>query len=164
MQLDFEVDPQTGQIAPVATIEPLPLTAGATRNGSVELNEFGEVVGLLDFPGSPSEPYFFGESIRFLSSVTSSGAFANDLNAGGSIVGWSYEPALEGGRGALATLWQPNASGGFTATNLNPQIPSKPDWYLRNAMGLNDLGWIVGHGRKFDKGKTTWTGFLLVPN
>lgn len=51
--------------------------------------------------------------------------------------------------------------------DLNELIPSESGWYLTNATGINNSGWIVGYGTKIIDPCTMETeehAFLLIPN
>ena len=120
LEPQFEADPETSEETLVAQIEPLPLSQDAVGSEPEEIDEQGHVVGVMSYAVRPSPlPFLYGETVQMLPTLTSSYAFVLDINASGTLVGWSDEPSLENGRGALAALWEPNGSGGFTVTDLN---------------------------------------------
>ena len=90
---------------------------------------------------------------------------ARDINNGDDIVG--YTPGTPN-----SYAWVKYSSSP-TVYNLNALIPSNSGWTLLEAYGINDLGWIVGIGRKTvpggpsgEEGEQTIQvvrGFLLIP-
>ncbi len=161
---------------PVAhTITAVPLAPGATTNEAWQINDSGHVIGRADDGISGGGPYpqggwgyFWGGPAtqpQLLPSTTEGPGLARAINNDDELAGDSQVPGAPWGNGdVFMSLWQPNGTGGFTVTDLGSQVPSKPVWYLRFGFGINDDLWMAGQGRKFEKGKYTWMGVLVVPN
>ena len=85
--------------------------------------------------------------------------FAFGMNDDGMVVGACFHaPSPEGGR---AFAWYPARIGGTTGDmkDLNDLIPADSGWTLIEARDINNLGQIVGWGRRNGKKR----GFLLLP-
>jgi probable HAF family extracellular repeat protein len=77
---------------------------------------------------------------------------AYGLNNQGQIVGSSY---IRSQSAAHAFLWSEG-----TMTDLNDDLPAGSGWTLRNAVGVNDAGQIVGYGINPDN---QTHAYLLTP-
>jgi hypothetical protein len=169
VQRGFVLDPATRSIAAV------PLPPGATTNEAWQINDFGHVIGKADDGIEGGGPYpqggwgFFwagpGTEAQLLPATTAGAGIARAVNNADELAGDSHVPGAPWGNGdVFMSLWEPDGSGGFAVTDLGSQVPSKPVWYLRFGYGINNDLWIAGQGRKFEKGKYTWMGVLVVPN
>ena len=67
---------------------------------------------------------------------------AYDISEKSKIVGFAEQSAGI----SRAILWEKNANGVFTATDLNSLLPDKSGWTLTQAVGINTNGDIVGLG------------------
>jgi hypothetical protein len=114
----------------------------------------------LDIVGE-SEGYAFHWTPALGMTQVAAGA-ARDINNWDDIIGFT------------STYAWVRYAGSPTAYNLNALIPANSGWTLLEAYGLNDLGWIVGIGRKTtptgglsgEEGEQTIQvvrGFLLIP-
>jgi hypothetical protein len=81
------------------------------------------------------------------------------------VVGNSYFPTDDiFGIYSAPTLWEHDDQGNVVTTNLNSQIPNKPEYTLVWGGGINNNGWIGVEGRKRSKGRYSWHALLLIPN
>lgn len=166
----FLLDHTSGDILPV------PLVNLATDNLAYRINSAGRAIGWAwDGEGNPAgqNPDFVtafswdgpGSDPSSLPSLTSSTSLAVGMNDSNMTVGYSYIPTDEPlGIHSVATLWEPDSDGAIQATDLQLEIPSKPEYALRYATDVNNEGWIATLGRKFSKGRYSWPAVLLVPN
>ena len=98
-----------------------------------------------------------GQNINLgsLSGYTSS--WANSINDNGQIVGACFNDSS--GSNGLATLFDPTGGGNnidLNTTLINPLS----GWTLREAMSINENGWIVGY---MYKSGVDYHAFLLTP-
>ncbi len=155
----FVMDAVTGEIVAV------PLLTQGTQNTAWQINPHGHVVGWsqtgqLDAGGRRIQHAYLwkglGQLPLDLGSLTSRDSYATDVNDQGAVVGWSVVDVED----RLATRW---ASGSAIPVKLDAELPTSPAWHINYASGLNEQGWIGGHGRKTYRGTVTWTGVILVP-
>jgi probable HAF family extracellular repeat protein len=78
--------------------------------------------------------------------------FASAINERGEVVGYAYDTSSQTFQ---ALLWEDDHS-----ANLNDLIDPALGWHLSEALGINDLGQIVGRG---SKGDGLSAAFLLTP-
>jgi probable HAF family extracellular repeat protein len=128
---------------------------GAVFNIAFGINNRGQVVGQSDLPGHVAHHAFLWEhgvmtDLGTLPGIASS--LASSINNQGQVVGFSDD----GNGNTVALLWQNG-----TMTDLNTLIPSGFPWFLAEALGINDLGQIVGFAFNATTGEGR--GFILTP-
>ncbi len=115
------------------------------------INNYNEVVG---YSGSPLDDHGFFWSRRTgmidLGNLGFAyGASANDINDAGVIVGYAY-----GASGTVGAVWHD-----FVLFDLNTLLVNGEGWELWDANGINELGQIVGAGRR----DGTHVAYLATP-
>jgi probable HAF family extracellular repeat protein len=125
---------------------------GSPFTGARAINNYNEVVG---YSGAALNDHAFYWSqttgmIDLGNLGYSYGASANDINDAGVIVGYTYGPS-----GRIGAVWHD-----FVLHDLNTLLVNGQGWELYDANGLNELGQIVGMGRR--NGGTP-VGYLLTP-
>jgi len=169
----FLLDRATGAISPV------PLDGIATSNLAFRINAFGHVVG-YGWTGNGQifgtttpdyvRGYFWDGSDAdpvVLDPVTDGVSQVRDMNDVGAAAGTTLIPGPSNDPSVnqyVPTLWEFDAQGDLSATNLRTQIPSKPAWFLWCAFDVNNDGWVSVRGRKYVKGKYYWPALLLIPS
>ncbi len=152
----------------ISTITPLIAPPGVDRIYPVDISDTGEIVGIaVVADGLDMATYQVNSEadVEFLPSATPGSAEALQRNSHDMVVGNSLMP--DNPTSSLrwvGTLWEPTAIGGFTAAALDKLVPTKPEWRMTLTFSINEQGCIASYGRKYDKGKYTWTCVLLVPN
>jgi probable HAF family extracellular repeat protein len=116
-------------------------TLGGTNSQANAINASGTVVGAADIKnGAGTHAALWNStSITDLGSLGGALSYANAINASGIVVGWS---SITGNAGEHATLWN-----GTAITDLNTFLDASSvnaGWVLRQALGINDSGAIVG--------------------
>jgi hypothetical protein len=156
LRRSYIFDLATNQIVAV------PLPDGANESqGCFRINEFGETVGGAYGTSLPSNGWgFFSDGLQsqYLPANRAGAPFAGGLNNLAELVGVQTENETN-----YMALWEP-VSNGFQVIEMDTQIPSKPTWYLEYGFDINDAGMISGKGRKVEKGRSTWSGVLVIPN
>ncbi|MBN1514847.1 MAG: DUF3466 family protein [Phycisphaerae bacterium] len=135
-----------GEITDLGTLE------GGVSSFAFGINDSGQVVGNSMKGGSSGRGAFLYENgvMRDLGSLGGS-ALAFAINNAGQVVGRSMDSM-----GAYrAFLWQNDE-----LIDLNELLPPGSGWVLREAMDINEHGWITGSGVA-PNGETR--AFLLVP-
>jgi probable HAF family extracellular repeat protein len=118
------------------------------------INASGQVAGYCYTPDQGGHGYLYtAGTMTDLGTLGGSVSFANDVNAGGLVVGASYY--MGGGFTTRAFLY----SNG-TMTDLNDSLVTGSQWTLTTAYAINDNGWIVGSGIN-SSGQSH--AFLLTP-
>lgn len=109
------------------------------------VNDAGLTVGFGYLPNNLNARALLwnGNSMTPLDNLAGNSSFAAAINNEGLVVGWSFtvDPSV----GQHAVLWN-----GTTVTDLNRYIDplaASEGWYLADARGINDQGWIVGTAR-----------------
>lgn len=158
MDLNIGTDPDTDEWVLSSSMTPLATLPGRESLIPLQVSDTGEIVGIAATPYAPSfGTYQASASAPFvvLPPSTTQDVVAYQRSALGQIIG-----TVDG----VSTLWDPRAGGGFTASPLQSLVPSKPAWQMTYSFAINEQGCICSKGSKYDKGKYTHTGVLLVPN
>lgn len=128
-------------------------TLGGIRSEAYDINNAGQVVGwsfngassgggLAYNPGMVPRPTIWNNGVATdLGTLGGAIGTAFAINDAGLAVGYSYTSAI--GDGNHATLWN-----GSTITDLNSFLDAsavKAGWFLYEATGINENGWIVGN-------------------
>jgi len=142
--------------SPIGTATVLQGLKGSSFSEAVADNNVGQSIGYSD-TAKGDEAILWGPKGGIAATLQDPGGqgveFALALNDKGQSVG--YADIAGGGREAV--LWQPSGK----ATNLGKLLG--PDWSDTEAVGINDLGDIIGYGH-YAKGTVSGTfSFLLTP-
>ena len=169
ISLDIGIDSESGDYTFASVIEPLVPPAGVDRISPILIHDTGVIVGIAVFPDGSTLGTFQANAaapVELLLPPSTGTTAAYGANTSSSIVGNTFFPNVDPGSAETfkATLWEPLPGGGFKAMLLETLIPSKPSWIFQLGFALNEQGCISAYGRKYEKGKYTWTGVLLVPN
>jgi uncharacterized membrane protein len=124
------------------------------------INGQGAVVGrsvYFAFLWSPSAPNSVTGHLVDLPSIDGISTVAYGINDSGVIVG----DATAGAGGMHAVVWQPDATGNYTTSDLNALIPAGTGWDLQGADGINKRGQIVVEATR--DGGLTYHALLLTP-
>jgi probable HAF family extracellular repeat protein len=125
----------------------VPAALGGLGGESVAtgINEAGLMVGFGYLPNNVNARALLwdGSSTLPLDNLAGNSSFAAGINNAGQVVGWSFtvDPQI----GQHAVLWN-----GTAVTDLNRYLDpaaAGAGWYLADARGINDQGWIVGTAR-----------------
>lgn len=166
----FVLDLNTGSIWAAPLVGP---ATGAVAN---RINALGRVVGVawdgegVHYGTNPDYVRGFswdgpGSDPVALTPVTSSTSMSYGINDLGASVGNSRIPQDDiFADDQVPTLWEFDATGNLTATDLTSEIPNKPSWFLLRSWDVNNDGWVSVLGRKFVKGRYYWRALLLVPS
>jgi probable HAF family extracellular repeat protein len=134
-------------------------TLGGNYSRACSINDNGQIVGgaFDSLAGSERATLFdatgSGNNIN-LGTLGGTYSCAWSINNNGQIVGTAYDTAgME-----RAVLF--DATGGGANINLNTRIDPTSGWVLKEALSINDNGWIVGQGINPDGYERA---FLLTP-
>jgi hypothetical protein len=157
MDLQIDVDLESDSWVLSSTIIRLVPPPGADWLLPIKISDAGEIVGtaqFADFSGVATLQADATTQAQAISAVAADAA-AYQRNSLNQIVGVTN---------SVATLWEPKSGGGFTSTALQTLVPTKPEWQFTYSFSINEQGYICARSRKYDKGKYTFPGVLLVPN
>ncbi len=133
---------------------------GGTSNHAYAINDVGLIVGQCDPPNSQTSSravMWRGGRMAVLDSRGGDRAVARDVNNFGQIVGSS---SVGGHPEGHAMLWT-----GKTAIDLNDLLDAasrNAGWYLADASGISDIGWVTGTA--FNTITGARRAFLLLAN
>jgi probable HAF family extracellular repeat protein len=140
---------------------------GAAFSAATAINDRGQVVGFsrsgpfLDFAAPDSTAFLWQpadlphvgpgqmQALSAPADLTVIGTVANDINAGGTVVGVLYvAPPPGGAPESRAFVWIPESPNGPTGEmfDLNLCIPAATGWRLLRANAINAAGQITGLG------------------
>ena len=149
-----------------------PQVGPAVEHLATSIDEFGRCIGWAwdgdEIAQGPYPDYVQayswdgpGTNAVVLPSVTGSTSRAAGMSNLGEVVGSSYIPGGTSSDDRVATLWEIDASGQVTATDLNSVIDSK--WTLLRGTDCNNNGWIAVEGKRTFRGGYRWNTLLLIP-
>jgi len=142
-------------------IQVLPLPTGfneadpdsATNSRAFGINGHDAVVGYVSEYWTDTAAVWKNGQVQVLSPLLGSGqSIANGINDADEIVGYSFGGSDDHLR---ATLWDQGQAYDLTDLTLNAQ-----GWEFGIALGINQIGQIIGEGRINGQ----WRGFLLTPS
>ena len=128
-------------------------TLGGDHSEAFAINASGQIAGYSDtiLGAAQHATLWNGTTPTDLGAMYGGNSWATGLNAFGDVVGYSYGPASS----ATAFLY---TNGGMI--DLNTVLPPGSGWLLKEALAINDNGWIAGVGLHNGLNHA----FLLVPN
>ena len=143
--------------SPTGTATVLHGLKGSTVSVAVAENNVGQSIGYSDTAKGAQDAILWGSKGGIAAVLQDPGGQGFEqalaINNSGKSVGYAD---IAGG-GTEAVLWQPSGK----ATNLGGLLG--PDWTNTEAVGINNVGDIVGYGH-FNNGTLSGTfGFLLTP-
>lgn len=118
------------------------------------INNLGQVTGESDLPGDAVHHAFFWDKGEMTDLGTIPGydlSVGNGINNRGRVVGFG-----DNGVSQIALIWEEGA-----ATDLNTLIIPNPDWFLAEALSINDRGEITGYA--FSNSTGYVQTFVLTP-
>lgn len=127
---------------------------GEMFNVPSAINKLGQIVGQSDLFGDATHHAFLWDKgvMTDLGTLAGYGAsVGNGINNRGQIVGFG-----DNGMSQVALIWEAGV-----ATDLNTLIASNPDWFLAEALSINDRGEITGFAVSNATGYVE--AFALIP-
>lgn len=118
------------------------------------INNRGQITGESDLPGDTTHHAFLWDKggMTDLGTLAGYGAsVGNGINDQGQVVGFG-----DNGVSQVAVIWE-----GGVATDLNTLIAPNPDWFLAEALSINDRGEITGYA--FSSSTGYMESFVVTP-
>jgi len=136
---------------------------GFNNSHALKINDAGEIVGYSDngYLAAQHATLWRNGEVIDLGSLNGGldGSIARDINNLGQIIGSSQEDHSNPNSWKTAVIWSDSLSPIALETLIDPLDPLLGKVYLNEALGINDLGQIVGYGLINGQQR----GFLLTP-
>ncbi len=136
-------------------------TLGGKESQARALNASGKVVGNSRIASGLQHPFYYGGSGPLVDLGTFGGdaGYARSINSSGLVVGQTQLP----GNINTPFIWSESTGKIDLATVVGNNHSSYEQWYLSDALAINDQGFIVGVGSIKTAAGDQAHGFLLTP-